>query len=81
MFSVCPDNLTRSVLIWFSFCFSRMASIEELCAVDLYCPDACVDRARLASVVSACKQLHRAGFLCVIIPSQVTIANLFLCFS
>ncbi|XP_044600073.2 DNA-dependent protein kinase catalytic subunit [Equus asinus] len=45
-------------------------SIEELCAVDLYCPDACVDRARLASVVSACKQLHRAGFLCVIIPSQ-----------
>uniref|UniRef100_A0A8C7C4I0 DNA-dependent protein kinase catalytic subunit n=1 Tax=Neovison vison TaxID=452646 RepID=A0A8C7C4I0_NEOVI len=47
-------------------------SIEELCAVDLYGPDAYVDRAKLVSVVSACKQLHRAGFLHVVLPSQVT---------
>uniref|UniRef100_A0A8D1F779 DNA-dependent protein kinase catalytic subunit n=1 Tax=Sus scrofa TaxID=9823 RepID=A0A8D1F779_PIG len=47
-------------------------SIEELCVVDLYCPDAHVSRARLASVVSACKQLHRAGFLHVTAPSQST---------
>ncbi|XP_032697092.1 DNA-dependent protein kinase catalytic subunit isoform X6 [Lontra canadensis] len=45
-------------------------SIEELCAVDLYGPDAYVDRAKLVSVVSACKQLHRAGFLHVVLPSQ-----------
>ncbi|GAB5583955.1 DNA-dependent protein kinase catalytic subunit isoform X1 [Prionailurus iriomotensis] len=45
-------------------------SIEELCAVDLYGPDASVDRAKLASVVSACKQLHRAGFLHVVLPFQ-----------
>ncbi|XP_058420517.1 DNA-dependent protein kinase catalytic subunit isoform X2 [Diceros bicornis minor] len=44
--------------------------IEELCAIDLYGPDACVDGAKLASIVSACKQLHRAGFLYVIVPSQ-----------
>ncbi|XP_053785435.1 DNA-dependent protein kinase catalytic subunit isoform X4 [Desmodus rotundus] len=45
-------------------------SIEELCAVDLYGPDASVDRAKLSSIVSACKQLHKAGFLHVILPSQ-----------
>ncbi|XP_068381983.1 DNA-dependent protein kinase catalytic subunit isoform X2 [Eschrichtius robustus] len=45
-------------------------SIEELCAVDLYGLDAHVRRAKLASVVSACKQLHRAGFLHVVAPLQ-----------
>ncbi|XP_053516892.1 DNA-dependent protein kinase catalytic subunit isoform X2 [Artibeus jamaicensis] len=45
-------------------------SIEELCATDLYGLDACVERAKLSSVVSACKQLHKAGFLHVILPSQ-----------
>ncbi|XP_036089192.1 DNA-dependent protein kinase catalytic subunit [Rousettus aegyptiacus] len=45
-------------------------SIEELSVVDLYGPDAYVDRAKLASIVSACKQLHKAGFLHVILPSQ-----------
>jgi len=50
--------------------FFLHGSIEELCAVDLYGPDAYVDRAKLASVVSACRQLHRAGFLHVVLPSQ-----------
>ncbi|XP_057593505.1 DNA-dependent protein kinase catalytic subunit isoform X2 [Hippopotamus amphibius kiboko] len=45
-------------------------SIEELCAVDLYGLDAHVSRARLTSVVSACKQLHRAGLLHVIAQPQ-----------
>ncbi|XP_016054399.1 PREDICTED: DNA-dependent protein kinase catalytic subunit [Miniopterus natalensis] len=45
-------------------------SIEELCAIDLYGPEAYADRAQLSSVVSACKQLHRAGFLQVVLPSQ-----------
>ncbi|XP_029779032.1 DNA-dependent protein kinase catalytic subunit [Suricata suricatta] len=45
-------------------------SIEELCAVDLCGPDASVDRARLASVLSACEQLHRAGLLHVVLASQ-----------
>ncbi|XP_017736835.1 PREDICTED: DNA-dependent protein kinase catalytic subunit isoform X2 [Rhinopithecus bieti] len=47
-------------------------SIEELCAVNLYGPDAQMDRSRLAAVVSACKQLHRAGLLHSILPSQST---------
>ncbi|KAM6171214.1 DNA-dependent protein kinase catalytic subunit isoform 3-T3 [Erethizon dorsatum] len=47
-------------------------SVEELCAIDLYGPDAHLERTKLASVVSACKQLHRAGFLHVISSSQST---------
>ncbi|KAK2094817.1 hypothetical protein P7K49_026233, partial [Saguinus oedipus] len=46
--------------------------IEELCAVNLYGPDAQVHRSRLSAVVSACKQLHRAGLLHAILPSQST---------
>ncbi|XP_004680100.1 PREDICTED: DNA-dependent protein kinase catalytic subunit [Condylura cristata] len=46
--------------------------IEELCAIHLYDSDAQVNSAKLASIVSACKQLHRAGFLHVILPSQST---------
>uniref|UniRef100_A0A2K5DLH3 DNA-dependent protein kinase catalytic subunit n=1 Tax=Aotus nancymaae TaxID=37293 RepID=A0A2K5DLH3_AOTNA len=46
--------------------------IEELCAVNLYGPDAQVHRSRLAAVVSACKQLHRAGLLHGVLPSQST---------
>ncbi|XP_063114601.1 DNA-dependent protein kinase catalytic subunit isoform X3 [Cavia porcellus] len=45
-------------------------SVEELCAIDLYGPEAHLERTKLASVVSACKQLHRAGFLHVISSSQ-----------
>ncbi|KAF6100707.1 protein kinase, DNA-activated, catalytic subunit [Phyllostomus discolor] len=45
-------------------------SIEELCAADLYALDASVERAKLSSIVSACKQLHKAGFLHVILSSQ-----------
>ncbi|XP_060054547.1 DNA-dependent protein kinase catalytic subunit-like [Erinaceus europaeus] len=45
-------------------------SIEELCAVDLYGPDMQEGRAKLASIISAGKQLHRAGFLHVILPAQ-----------
>uniref|UniRef100_A0A8C5V850 DNA-dependent protein kinase catalytic subunit n=1 Tax=Microcebus murinus TaxID=30608 RepID=A0A8C5V850_MICMU len=47
-------------------------SIEKLCAVDLYSPDTHLDRTRLASVVSACKQLHSAGLLHVVLPPQPT---------
>ncbi|KAM5211726.1 DNA-dependent protein kinase catalytic subunit isoform 1-T1 [Hipposideros larvatus] len=50
--------------------FGSCSGIEELCAVNLCGPDANVDRAKLASTVSACKQLHKAGFLHVILPSQ-----------
>ncbi|KAM5298283.1 DNA-dependent protein kinase catalytic subunit [Ctenodactylus gundi] len=45
-------------------------SIEELCTIDLYGPDAHLERTKVASVVSACKQLHRAGFLHVLSSSQ-----------
>ncbi|XP_053414339.1 DNA-dependent protein kinase catalytic subunit [Nycticebus coucang] len=47
-------------------------SLEKLSAIDLCGPDSNLDRAKLASAVSACKQLHRAGLLHVILPSQST---------
>ncbi|XP_006860145.1 PREDICTED: DNA-dependent protein kinase catalytic subunit [Chrysochloris asiatica] len=47
-----------------------LQSIEDLCAIDLYDPDAHVDRTKLASLVSACKHLNKAGFLHAILPSQ-----------
>ncbi|MBZ3885751.1 DNA-dependent protein kinase catalytic subunit [Sciurus carolinensis] len=45
-------------------------SIEELCAIDLYNPATHLERTKLISVVSACKQLHRADFLHIISPPQ-----------
>ncbi|XP_042541900.1 DNA-dependent protein kinase catalytic subunit [Dipodomys spectabilis] len=47
-------------------------SIEELCSIDLCGPDAHLERTRLMSIVSAYKQLHKAGFLLLILPSQST---------
>ncbi|XP_069076234.1 DNA-dependent protein kinase catalytic subunit isoform X2 [Pleurodeles waltl] len=38
-------------------------SIEELCAIDLYSPDARFSYTRLSSILSACKQLYKAGLL------------------
>ncbi|XP_048223408.1 DNA-dependent protein kinase catalytic subunit [Perognathus longimembris pacificus] len=47
-------------------------SIEELCSTDLNGPEAHLERTKLMSLVSACKQLHKAGFLLLILPSQPT---------
>uniref|UniRef100_A0A6I8P9D2 DNA-dependent protein kinase catalytic subunit n=1 Tax=Ornithorhynchus anatinus TaxID=9258 RepID=A0A6I8P9D2_ORNAN len=47
-------------------------SIEELCTVDLYKPDARFDRPRLASILSACKQLQRAGLLHAAVHPQAS---------
>lgn len=71
-FSVYPHNLMRLALMSVSFCFPPLASFEELCGIDLYGPDAYVDRAKLSSFVSACKHLHRAGVLHDVLPAQVT---------
>ncbi|KAM4865347.1 DNA-dependent protein kinase catalytic subunit [Thomomys bottae] len=48
--------------------------IEELCSIDLYASDAHLERSRLMSIVSACKHLHKAGLLLLILPSQSTAA-------
>ncbi|KAK1173766.1 DNA-dependent protein kinase catalytic subunit [Acipenser oxyrinchus oxyrinchus] len=45
-------------------------SVEELCGVDLCNVDARSDRARLVFVLSACKQLHKAGLLNSALQSQ-----------
>ncbi|XP_003509504.2 DNA-dependent protein kinase catalytic subunit isoform X1 [Cricetulus griseus] len=47
-------------------------SVEELCAISFCSSDARRERTRLLSILSACKQLHRAGFSHVISPSQST---------
>ncbi|XP_054840598.1 DNA-dependent protein kinase catalytic subunit [Eublepharis macularius] len=45
-------------------------SIEEICSVELYNPDAHLNHVRLGAIVSACKQLHRAGLLHCTLQSQ-----------
>uniref|UniRef100_A0A674JBQ4 DNA-dependent protein kinase catalytic subunit n=1 Tax=Terrapene triunguis TaxID=2587831 RepID=A0A674JBQ4_9SAUR len=45
-------------------------SIEELCSVELYNPDARFDHVRLSSILSACRQLHKAGLLHSTLQSQ-----------
>ncbi|XP_044280098.1 DNA-dependent protein kinase catalytic subunit isoform X2 [Varanus komodoensis] len=45
-------------------------SIEELCSVELYNSEVQLDHVRLGSILSACKQLHKAGLLHCILQSQ-----------
>uniref|UniRef100_A0A8D0GIE8 DNA-dependent protein kinase catalytic subunit n=1 Tax=Sphenodon punctatus TaxID=8508 RepID=A0A8D0GIE8_SPHPU len=45
-------------------------SIEELCSVQLYNSEARFDHVRLSSILSACKQLHKAGLLHSALQSQ-----------
>ncbi|XP_072855016.2 DNA-dependent protein kinase catalytic subunit [Pogona vitticeps] len=47
-------------------------SIEELCSVELYNPDARLDHVKLGSILSACKQLHKADLLHCTLQSQGT---------
>lgn len=55
------------------FVFFRAAldSIEELCTVDLYDPNAKHDRMKLGATLSACKQLQKAELLNSILQAQV----------
>ncbi|XP_048363545.1 DNA-dependent protein kinase catalytic subunit isoform X2 [Sphaerodactylus townsendi] len=45
-------------------------SIEEFYGVELYNPDARLDHIRLGAILSACKQLHKAGLLHCTLQSQ-----------
>ncbi|KAJ6662088.1 hypothetical protein lerEdw1_012553 [Lerista edwardsae] len=47
-------------------------SIEELRSVELFNPEARLDHVRLAAILSACKQLHKAGLLHSVLHSQGT---------
>ncbi|XP_070603834.1 DNA-dependent protein kinase catalytic subunit [Erythrolamprus reginae] len=47
-----------------------MKSIEELFTVDLYNPEARLDHVRYVSILSACRQLHKAGVLHCILKSK-----------
>ncbi|XP_039189656.1 DNA-dependent protein kinase catalytic subunit isoform X1 [Crotalus tigris] len=49
-----------------------MKSIEELCTVDLYNSEARLDHVRYVSILSACRQLHKAGLLYCILQSKGT---------
>ncbi|XP_017172381.1 DNA-dependent protein kinase catalytic subunit isoform X2 [Mus musculus] len=50
-------------------------SVEELCSINLCSSGARQERSKLLSILSACKQLHKAGFSHVISPSQSTALN------
>ncbi|XP_062986775.1 DNA-dependent protein kinase catalytic subunit [Elgaria multicarinata webbii] len=50
-------------------------SIEELCSVELCNPEARLDHIRLGSILSACKQLHKAGLLHCTLQSQGAVLN------
>uniref|UniRef100_A0A8C7HZ68 DNA-dependent protein kinase catalytic subunit n=1 Tax=Oncorhynchus kisutch TaxID=8019 RepID=A0A8C7HZ68_ONCKI len=45
-------------------------SVEDLCSVDLYHPDTCTSHANMEMLLSACKQIHKAGFLSSLLYSQ-----------
>uniref|UniRef100_A0A6Q2XXY4 DNA-dependent protein kinase catalytic subunit n=1 Tax=Esox lucius TaxID=8010 RepID=A0A6Q2XXY4_ESOLU len=45
-------------------------SVEDLCKVDLYHPDTRTSHAKMEMLLSACKQIHKAGFLSSILHSQ-----------
>ncbi|XP_068437827.1 DNA-dependent protein kinase catalytic subunit [Clinocottus analis] len=45
-------------------------SVEELCAVDLYHPSTLSRHDQMEMVLSSCKQIHKADFLCSILHSQ-----------
>ncbi|CAH6792055.1 Prkdc [Phodopus roborovskii] len=50
-------------------------SVEELCAISLCSSDTRQERAKLLFFLSACKQLHKAGFSHVMSPSKSTVLN------
>ncbi|KAJ8010680.1 hypothetical protein DPEC_G00077640 [Dallia pectoralis] len=45
-------------------------SVEDMCKVDLYHPDTRTSHAKMEMLLSACKQIHKAGFLSSILHSQ-----------
>ncbi|KAK6293153.1 hypothetical protein J4Q44_G00366540 [Coregonus suidteri] len=45
-------------------------SVEDLCRVDLYHPDTRTSHAKMEMLLSACKQIHKAGFLSSLLHSQ-----------
>lgn len=52
--------------------FARsLASVEELCAVDLFHTGALSHHDRMEMVLSSCKQIHKANMLGSILHSQV----------
>ncbi|XP_060247015.1 DNA-dependent protein kinase catalytic subunit isoform X1 [Meriones unguiculatus] len=50
-------------------------SVEELCAINLCSSDARQEMSKFLSVLSACKQLHKAGFSHAISPPQSTVLS------
>uniref|UniRef100_A0A6Q2XGP6 DNA-dependent protein kinase catalytic subunit n=1 Tax=Esox lucius TaxID=8010 RepID=A0A6Q2XGP6_ESOLU len=48
----------------------RKRVVEDLCKVDLYHPDTRTSHAKMEMLLSACKQIHKAGFLSSILHSQ-----------
>lgn len=45
--------------------------MEKLCSVDLNSSDSAIQLDRMEPVLSACQQIHKAGYLSSILNSQV----------
>ena len=52
-----------------------MRSVEELCAVDLYQAGRQSSHDHMEMILSACKQIHKAGLLTTVLHSQVSRDN------
>lgn len=50
---------------------SPVSSVEKLCSVDLSSSDSEIQLERIEPVLSACQQIHKAGYLSSILNSQV----------
>lgn len=48
-----------------------LSSVEELCSLDFYHSGTLSCHDQMEMVLSACKQIHKAGFLSSILDSQV----------
>lgn len=47
------------------------SSVEKLCSVDLNASDSAIQLDRMEPLLSACRQIHKAGYLSSILNSQV----------
>ena len=54
---------------------SDVRSVEELCAIDLYKEGRQSSHDHMEMILSACKQIHKAGFLSSILHSKVSQNN------
>lgn len=55
----------------FTCTVSTVSSVERLCSVDLNSSDSAIQMDQMEPLLSACQQIHKAGYLSSILNRQV----------